>query len=168
MNVALPNIEGEIFRLTDEWIQKGLEASRVSERKRMVLPLHRTQDAIVQRIVNFMQPGTYIRPHKHPRIHASESVYIEKGAISLLIWDDEGNIKESHWLHYNSPGKLIDIEPNVWHSMFVWYPDTVLLEFKRGPYDLQEDKYFAPWSPEEGTPEAEEFLEKLVVELRGS
>ncbi|TNE73369.1 cupin fold metalloprotein, WbuC family [bacterium] len=167
MKLALPNVKGTVFKLTNELIEQGLQASRVSERKRMVLPVHRSQDAIVQRIVNFLQPGTYIRPHKHPREHASESVYIERGAISLLIWDDEGNLLESHWMHYNSPEKLIDIEPNVWHSMLVWYPDTVLLEFKRGPYDTQEDKYFAPWSPEEGTVEAEAFLQDLIVKLRG-
>lgn len=163
---ALQNVEGQVFRLTDEWIEKGLEESRKSARKRMILPLHRTQDAIVQRIVNFLQPGTYIRPHKHPRNFASESVYIERGAISLLIYNNDGTIQEKHWMHFNQPGKLIDIEPNVWHSMIVWYPDTVLFEFKRGPYDVNEDKYFAPWSPEEGSDEVESYLENLIKECR--
>ena len=161
MALAFPNVTGSVFKLTEELIQKGIEASRESSRKRIVLPIHRTQDALVQRIINFMQPGTYIRPHKHPRDFASETVYILKGAITVLIFNDEGEIVENHWLHYNQPERLIDIEPNVWHTMLVWHPDTVLLEVKRGPYDIEEDKYFAPWSPEEGTEEAEEYLKKL-------
>lgn len=166
MALAFPNIEGSVFKLTDEWIEKGIKASRESERKRMVLPIHRSQDALVQRIVNFMQPGTYIRPHRHPRSFASESIYIEKGAISLLIFDETGVVSEQHWLHYNQPGKLIDIEPNVWHSMIVWYPDTVLIEFKRGPYDAEEDKNFAPWSPKEGSEEAQVYLQNLIESCR--
>jgi len=46
--------------------------------------------------------------------------------------------------------------------MLIWYPDTVLYEFKRGPYDVDEDKQFAPWSPEEGSDEAEAYLKKLL------
>jgi cupin fold WbuC family metalloprotein len=163
---ALQNVGGSVFRLTDEWIEQGLEESRKSPRKRMVLPIHRTQDAIVQRIANFLQPGTYIRPHKHPRPHASESVYIEKGAITLLIFDNDGNVVERHWMHFNQGGKLIDIEANVWHAMLVWYPDTVLYEFKRGPYDVDEDKQFAPWSPEEGSEEADAYLKSLLDSCR--
>jgi len=36
-------------------------------------------------------------------------------------------------------------------------PDTVIAEFKKGPYDPETDKEFAPWSTEDGEELVREF-----------
>ena len=85
MKKAFDNISGTLFIPDENTLEKGIKASRESERKRIILPLHRRQDAKVQRMLNFLQPETYIRPHMHPRNQAVESIVVHKGAIRFLF-----------------------------------------------------------------------------------
>lgn len=149
MKLAFENVTGPLFELSEEWIQDGIEGSRQSRRKRIILPIHREQDARVQRMINFLQPGTYIRPHKHPLPHATESLVLLKGAIRFYTFDDEGNIISDQIISTEPLPGVLDIEPNTWHSFKVLKPDTVLFECKKGPYDAETDKIFAEWAPEE-------------------
>lgn len=147
--LAFENISEPVFGLTDAWIREGIEGSKQSPRKRIILPIHRKQDAVVQRMINFLQPGTYIRPHKHPMPHATETLVLLKGAIRFFTFDDEGNIESDQVISAEPLPGVMDIEPNTWHSFKVLEPDTVLFECKKGPYDAEKDKIFAEWAPEE-------------------
>lgn len=158
---AFPNAEGDLFLLSEEMVERGIEASRRSERKRIILPIHRKQEAEVQRLVNFLQPGTYIRPHLHPLLHATESLVVMKGAIRLFTFDDSGRtISDNRISSVPFPG-VADIEPRIWHTFLVLDEDTVLFECKKGPYSASEDKVFAEWAPEEESPETIGFMEGL-------
>ena len=158
---ALGNPSGDFFKLTDGIIEKGLEASRTSSRKRMIYPVQRTQEAKVQRLLNFMQPGTYIRPHQHPMPHATESIVLLKGAIRFFTFDGEGVVTTDHKLSSAPIPDVIDIEPGTWHSFLVLEQDTIIFECKKGPYNADTDKEFALWSPEEGDEKAMEFMKDL-------
>jgi cupin fold WbuC family metalloprotein len=158
---ALGNPSGDFFNLTDEIIEKGLEASRTSSRQRIIFPVQRTQESQVQRLLNFMQPGTYIRPHQHPMPHATESIVMLKGAIRFFTFDDEGNRLSDDRLSSGRLPAVIDIEPNVWHSFLVMEKDTIIFECKKGPYNADTDKKFADWSPEEGDPESEIWMKQM-------
>lgn len=156
---ALPNASGDLFVLDEATILEGIEKSRLSSRKRIIFPIHRNQDDLVQRMVNFVQPGTYIAPHIHPRDHASESVFINRGAIGFILFDELGNVQSTTKLEQ---GGFLDIVPGVWHTMLALEPDTIMFEFKRGPYD-DSDKHFASWAPQEGEPGTEELLAKYLT-----
>lgn len=147
--LAFDNIQGNWYQLTAADWEAGLETSRTSPRRRCILPIHRTQDAPVQRMLNFLQPGTYVRPHRHPRTGAVESIALLKGAIRFRIFEEDGSVKTEFDLRAGTPQSVVDIEPLVWHAFDVLEPDTILFETKMGPYDTQLDKEFAPWSEEE-------------------
>lgn len=123
------------------------------------MPIQRSSQAKVQRLLNFLQPGTYVRPHRHPLPHATESVCLLEGHLEVIIFSPEGQMTGRHHLSPRSP--LIDLEPNTWHGMIIHDPDTVIFETKQGPYDPMTDKEFAPWSPEEDSPDAAPFLNSL-------
>jgi cupin fold WbuC family metalloprotein len=159
--LALTNFTGDVFYLTDEILDAGIQASRESTRKRMIYPIQRTQADLVQRLINFLQPGTYIRPHYHPLKHATETIHVMQGSLIFFVFDDDGNIKDGYYVESGSAGSVIDIVPGVWHNFVVLSEDTVIIEFKKGPYDALTDKVFADWAPEEDTPEADEFLKML-------
>ncbi|MDF1825175.1 MAG: WbuC family cupin fold metalloprotein [Verrucomicrobiales bacterium] len=163
MKLALDNPTGSVFTVTPELLKEGLAASRSSPRHRMLLPIHRHQDDMVQRMVNFMQEGTYIQPHQHPRDFATETILVMQGEMGFVVFDEGGSLKSVHRL---KPGELIDIEARVWHGVVALAPDTVILEIKRGPYD-DTDKVFAVWAPEENSeamPEYLAWLESLFTE----
>ncbi|MDR9364884.1 MAG: WbuC family cupin fold metalloprotein [Balneolaceae bacterium] len=159
--LALDNVSGDFFQLSEKMIESGLRESRKSDRKRMILPIHREQDAKVQRMINFLQPGTYIRPHKHPLDHASESLVIIQGSIRFYTFDKGGIVSRFNKVNSKPLPGVVDIEPRVWHSFIVLEDDTILFECKQGPYDAETDKQFADWSPEEGSNKVKEWMKNF-------
>jgi cupin fold WbuC family metalloprotein len=137
-------------------------ASRESPRRRIILPLQRSTTEAVQRMLNFMQPGSYARPHCHPLPENVEHVVVIRGAIGFLIFDSAGDVLAAHRLSAGNPAAcLIDIEPGVWHTLVPLEEDTVVMEAKRGPYNSATDKQFATWAPEEGAPSTADYSLKL-------
>jgi cupin fold WbuC family metalloprotein len=158
---ALPNASGDAFRLDEKLIARGIAAAGASARRRIIMPIHRVQEARVQRMLNFLQPGTYIRPHLHPLDHASETICALRGALGFVLFDEAGAVKETMVLREGGLG-VVDIEPRVWHGMVALEAGTVLLEMKQGPYDAATDKIFADWAPEEGEASAENYERALA------
>ncbi len=161
MNRSLPNTQGDFFKIDSALWNKGVRASRRSERKRIILPIHRQQEALVQRMLNFLQPGTYIRPHKHPLEGATETLVLLQGKIRFYIFDKKGKIKWSDIIEQGTFNSVMDIEPEIWHTFLVLDNDTVLFESKRGPYNPETDKIFAEWAPEEGSDDVENWMNGL-------
>jgi cupin fold WbuC family metalloprotein len=158
MKLALPNPSGPVFELSPSLLEEGLRESRLSPRRRMLFPIHRGPEDLVQRMLNFMQPGTYVRAHQHPRDHASETLLVLSGCLGFVTFDPGGEVLTTHRL---GVGGLVDIEARVWHSVLALAEDTVILEIKRGPFN-EEDKVFAGWSPEEFSAEAPDHLAWLT------
>jgi cupin fold WbuC family metalloprotein len=157
--LALPAVCGESFVLDAHTLARGCAAAAMSMRQRIILPLHRQQTALVQRMLNFLQPETYIQPHLHPLESASETIQVLQGSIGFLIFDADGGVTQVIRLQAGALG-LIDIEPNLWHGFVALELDTVILEIKRGPYDGQRDKVFAAWAPAEGEVGAAQQLQE--------
>ena len=162
--LALPVVEVPVFVLDSATLERGLKASRESPRRRIMLPVHRSATEGVQRLLNFLQRGSYARPHLHPAPENIEHVVVVKGAAGFLTFDDRGEVKSAHRLTAGDPaGCLIDIEQGLWHTLVPLADDTVVLEIKRGPYCAATDKQFAPWAPEEAAPESAQYLRRLVA-----
>lgn len=156
--VALLPPSNEYNFLTKEMIQEAIVLSRKSKRKRIILPLHKNDDATLHRMFNVIQPGSYIRPHTHQKSNKSESIVVLQGAICVIIFDSEGHIIEHRDIEANSFNFGIDLEPHIIHSFFALKEDTIIFEVKPGPYNKTLDKGFMPWSPEEFTAEAQSYL----------
>jgi cupin fold WbuC family metalloprotein len=159
---ALNNPGGNVFTCTNEIIDNARILSKESNRKRIIIPVHRTQDAAVQRMLNVLQPDTYIRPHMHPLDHAVETILVLKGKICFYHFTDHGSLINQYLIKESDDIPLIDIEPGVWHSFTVLEPDTTLFECKKGPYDELNDKVFAEWAPEEGSAEAKSWFDRFL------
>lgn len=156
--LALPGPVGDVVTLDEALLRRGTEAARQSPRRRMMVPLQRRAEG-VQRMLNFLQPGTYIRPHRHPLPGHVECVAVVQGVVGVLEFSPEGGVR-GHWrLEAGRPTAcLVDIDAGVWHGMVALAEDTVILEIKCGPYDPRRDKEFPAWAPEEGTAEASQAL----------
>jgi cupin fold WbuC family metalloprotein len=159
-----PPVE-DFYLLTAPKIQEGVQASRESPRRRIMVPIQRSEAAVVQRLLNIMQPGSYVRPHQHPRPHAIETVQVLQGAIGLFIFAEGGAVREAVRLAAGSAPSLADLEPRIWHTFTALAEDTVVLEIKGGPYDRARDKIFASWAPAEDEPGAGDYLRSLVERL---
>jgi cupin fold WbuC family metalloprotein len=160
--LALPRIEGPVFALDAVTLERGLKASRESPRRRIMLPMQRSAEERVQRLLNFMQRGSYARPHYHPAPESIEHVVVVKGVAGFVVFDERGHVLSAHRLEQGNPAScLVDIDQGVWHTVVPLSDDMVALEIKRGPYDAATDKKFAPWAPEENSPEAAAYMREL-------
>lgn len=162
---ALTAPAGAVTVLNEAIIQNAIELSRESPRRRIILPFHQHHDEKLHRMFNVMQPGTYIRPHRHSAPPKAESIVLLRGSLWFVVFTDTGEVSESWRLAPGLGDFGVDIAPGVFHTFIVTEADTVIFEVKPGPYEKADDKDFATWAPAEGEPEAARYQEELLKRL---
>ena len=142
--------------------------ARQSDRKRDIHIFHTGDRDPLQRMLNAIQPGSYITPHRHHNPPKSESIVLLQGVLGYASFDDDGTVQEGDFILLDAKRGMygLDIRPCVWHTIFALDLDTVVFEVKPGPYDSLSDKRFAPWAPPEGSPEAVKYLMELEDRFR--
>ena len=147
--------------LLDQTSQKA----RISPRLRMNHNFHSGSQDTMQRMLNAMEPGTYIRPHKHEHPDKREVFFALKGTLCLVEFEDDGRIRESTLLNPKSDCIGAEIQARTYHTVISLESGSVAYELKDGPYDPADDKNFAGWAPPEGASDAEAYLEQLIARL---
>jgi len=158
---AMPAPGTDVTGISGSLIQQVIDASRQSPRRRIIMPFHKSSDDRLQRMLNAIQPGSYIRPHRHVNPPKSESIVVLKGIICFVEFSESGDIGSVMVAGSALPLLGIDIDATVYHTYFALEPDTVLFEVKPGPYDEGSDKQFAPWAPAEGSVGCREFAANI-------
>ncbi len=132
------------------------DGARGRPRRRLNDNLHATPDDPVQRLFIAMEPGSYVRPHRH-RPDRFELFVGVRGRLVVLTFDDAGRVLTRDEV---TPGGAADslaaaeIRGGTWHTVIALEPGSTFLEVKQGPYAPLPDKDFAAWAPAEDTPEA--------------
>ncbi|MBM5815068.1 MAG: cupin fold metalloprotein, WbuC family [Cyanobacteria bacterium K_Offshore_surface_m2_239] len=145
------------LRLLDQSLFDAVaEQARQAPRLRRNFNLHAEPDR-VQRFLNVLQPGTYVRPHRHLRAQPGEGFecfVVLQGSLGLLVLDGQGEVLEQVRLDADGPVRGVDLREGEVHTLVALAPDTVMFEIKQGPYEPTRDKDFLTDFPAEGTPEA--------------
>jgi len=145
----------------NELINETIAKAKLTERKRVNYNFHETYEANVQRMLNAMEPGTYVQPHKHEDPDKVEVFIILKGKALVVEFDDNGNIIE-HCVIAVGGNSAAEIAPRVWHCIVPLITGTVVYEIKDGPYSPITDKNFAHWAPKEGDPDCGQYVNELI------
>lgn len=128
-------------------------------RLRLNRNLHGMPDP-VHRLLNAIEPGSYVRPHRHLDPPKSETVIVLAGALGLILFDAEGNEIERERLEASGERFGADIFPGTWHSFVALSKGTVFFETKPGPYVSPAAADLAGWAPAEGESGARELEER--------
>lgn len=148
-----------------ELIRTSIENAVKSQRKRMNYNFHLTFEDPINRMLNAMEPGSYVRPHKHENPNKREVFIILCGSILIVIFDDQGNIIQHLLLNNSTDNYGIEIPEKTWHMAISLQSGSVVYEIKDGPYSPIDDKNFAPWAPEEGNQACHQFLKNILTKL---
>jgi cupin fold WbuC family metalloprotein len=142
--------------------------ARCSMRRRDIHVLHTGDSDVLQRMLNALQPGSYIRPHRHSNPPKAEAIVLLQGTLGYVTFDDMGTPQEEHFVLLDrSRGVFaIDTRAHVWHTFFALEGDVVVFEVKPGPYVPSSDKDFAPWAPPEHSEAATTYLAALEDKFR--
>lgn len=136
-----------------------------SERRRKNLNMHDDYADPCQRLFNALEPGTYIRPHRHLNPPKPECFLAVRGLIALVIFDVDGEVEQVVPFGVDCDVLAMELSPGQWHTLLALESGSIFFETKPGPYLLLSDKDFAPWSPAEGAPEAENYLAGLIAKV---
>jgi cupin fold WbuC family metalloprotein len=157
-----------MIKINDEFINTVSEQAKQSERKRKNYNFHKKAEDTLQRMLNAMEPGTYIQPHKHENPDKVEAFFSLKGKFLVVEFDDDGRITEYVVLDPKAGSYGCEIAPKTWHMIICLEPGTVAYEVKDGPYNPSDDKNFAPWSPKEGEDGADEYINHIISQTIGN
>lgn len=153
-----------IKRVSQELFDNVSQQASALPRRRKNHNFHQLPDT-VQRFLNVLQPGTYVRPHRHVRANNSngfELFLVLQGEIGFLVLDEQGQVVQTERLCAQGPTYGLELEEGQYHTLIALAPDTVMFEIKEGPYVPAADKDFMERFPAEGTAEAERQVKAWV------
>jgi len=137
-----------------------VEAARKSPRLRMNHNLHRMDDPI-HRLLNAMEPASYVQPHRHLAAPRTETLACIRGRGAVLVFDDDGKLNSRFVLSPSGPDFACELPPGTWHSLLALETGTVFFEVKAGPYVAPVASDVAAWAPPPADARAAEYLEVM-------
>lgn len=151
---------------SSEYLDELSGQAKDSPRKRQHRNIHQSYQEACQRLFNAIEPGSYIRPHRHAADPRNELLIAVRGLMALLTFDEHGNVTGSLRFGSDNCGTHLalgaEVPANTWHTVIALQPGCVLLEVKAGPFDPAQPKDLAPWAPDEGSISAQKYLSCLV------
>jgi cupin fold WbuC family metalloprotein len=159
--LALPPPDGELALLSRELLETAKEQSRLSPRRRIIQPFHKSNADLLHRMLNVVQPDSYIRPHRHLDPPKAEAWVLLSGSLLFFTFEDNGSVRNCVVARAGGDVFGVDLVPGVFHSFIALEPDTTVYEVKTGPYAPSNDKTFASWAPAENSDERSAYVEGL-------
>ena len=150
------------LKLLDEVSAEAVAAPR----RRRNRNFHAKDDFIAHRLLNAIEPGSYVAPHRHNDATKDETMVVLRGRLGLVEFDDSGAVVRATVLEPGGAVLGCDIPHGTWHSLVALEPGTVFLEAKAGPYTALTADEKATWAPLEGDAEAPTYLEGLTRRFR--
>lgn len=141
------------------------EAARENPRRRKNLNFHPTEAHASSRLLNAIEPDSYVRPHRHLEPAKDETLIAVRGRLGVVFFDEAGNITCHTVVSPEGEAIGADIPDGVYHTVLALEPGSIFFEAKAGPYRPITEEEKAPWAPAEGDPEAREFLERMQQAL---
>ncbi|MDR1004208.1 MAG: WbuC family cupin fold metalloprotein [Prevotellaceae bacterium] len=150
--------------ITKELLDTVTKQAQAHPRLRMNYNLHDSLSAPIHRLLNVLEPDTYLPPHRHP--DKEETYMIVRGNLLTFFYDDNGNI--TLWTRLNPADGYygIEVPPNTWHNIVSLESGTTIFEVKSGPYMPLAPEDIAPWAPKSTDAEGiARFRQQLLASI---
>lgn len=148
--------------ISDELLDGVTSEAQASPRLRMNYNFHASLDAPIHRLLNALEPGTYLPPHRHT--DKEETYVVLRGSLLAFFYDNSGNITEKVDLNPSAGVYGLEIPAGTWHSIISLETGTVIFEIKSGPYCPLPPEDIAPWAPAPSDVEGAAVFMKQMLE----
>ncbi len=148
-------------RLLDKLTAQALTAPRLRKNHN----LHPSDEFCCHRLLNAVEPGAYIRPHRHLDPAKDETFVILRGRMGIFVFDDRGTVIDKTVIAAGEETLAVDIPHGVFHTAVSLESGSVFFEAKAGPYHPLREDELAPWAPAEGSEEAAKYLSGLKAQV---
>ncbi|HGE4485735.1 TPA: WbuC family cupin fold metalloprotein [Escherichia coli] len=102
----------------------------------------------------WVNPGTYVRPHRHP--HTFELLLPLRGRFVVLNFDDRGTV--THRAILGETCTVLEMAAGTWHAVLSLDTGGIIFEVKHGGYQPVAADDYAHWAPAEGEPGTTELM----------
>lgn len=151
--------------ITPDLLDQVTGEARNNVRRRKNFNLHPSDAFCCHRLLNAMEPDSYIQPHRHLDPNKDESMVILRGKLGIVAFDEKGAVTGTHLLQAGD-AVAVDIPHGEFHTVLSLEPATVFFEAKAGPYLPLATGEKAPWAPLEGDGSARAYHASLVALFR--
>ena len=128
------------------------------DRGRINHNLHTSLQDPIQRFFNILEPGSYVRPHRHTDPPRWEVFVGLAGRAAVLEFDHRGRAIRRCDISPRGPDIAVEITAGSWHTVTALASGTELFALKPGPYSPVSDMDFAAWAPPEEDTDRELFV----------
>lgn len=151
--------------ISSDLLDTVIQQAKASTRLRKNYNFHETAEDTLHRMLNALEPDTYVQPHMHKNPDKREAFVILRGRALVITFDDNGTITRRSVIKPGGENLGVEIPAGEYHTIIALETGTVVYEVKDGPYKVSDDKNFAPWAPAEGDADAQEYLQGLINEV---
>jgi len=147
-----------ITRETLDWISGQ---AKQSSRLRKNYNFHTSDGDVCHRLLNAMEPDSYIQPHRHLDSNKDETLVVIRGKMGVIMFNSDGAVAERVSLEPTGNIMMVNLPHGKFHTMISLEEGSVFFEAKAGPFvPLTRDER-APWAPEEGAESSSAYLASL-------
>ncbi len=152
---------------SSQYFDELLNTAARSKRLRAHANVHSSYTDRCQKLFNAIKVDSYIRPHRHSLDPKEECLIAVRGLFGLIEFGDHGGIESitlfgsEKYSQKFSIASGVSLPAGVWHTVISLVENSILFEVKSGPFDPALAKEFAPWTPEEDSEYAQEYLYAL-------
>ena len=134
-----------------------------SARKRKNFNFHAADNDSSHRLLNGIEPGSYVPPHCHSDPSKDETIIVLRGKLGAVFFDKYGAITHNVLLQAGGDALAVNVPHGVFHTLAALVPGTVFFEAKAGPYQPLTEAERANWAPPEGAPDAPAYQASIVA-----
>jgi cupin fold WbuC family metalloprotein len=149
-----------VITIDQQQLDRLSDQARENPRLRKNLNIHPNDEFCCHRLLNAMEPDSYIRPHRHLDPVKDETFVLIRGKIGVLMFDEQGSVTEKALLEPDGI-VVLDIPHGRFHAAISLETGSIFFEAKAGPYIPISDAEKAGWAPEDGAPDTSAYLERL-------
>lgn len=154
-----------MIKINNELLGPLIQSAKNSDRFRKNYNFHEKMEEPVQRLLNALEPNTYVRPHRHIAPDKDEIFFVLKGRMVVIEFDEEGQITDHLILDPLAGSFGCEVKAGKWHCLISLETGSVAYEVKEGPFSPIEESNFAPWSPAHDSDEIDQYKNHLLKEL---
>ena len=155
----------EIIVLSSDDLKELKRLASINVRSRIRLCAHRSPNDGLHEMFIVHYQNCYVRPHKH--LQKVESILVLEGEVDLVIFNEDGSIRQIHELGAVDSGKYFyhRLPAEIFHMLIVRSNLLVFHESTEGPF-LRENTVFPDWAPAEQGMVSKEFVNTIKALIK--
>ncbi len=147
--------------IDQDMLDRLVQDARSAPRRRKNLNFHAQNEDPCHRLLNAVEPESYIPPHRHLAPGKDETMLVMRGRFGVIEFDPQGAVVARIVLQAAGLVPGLTIPRGVFHGIVALDPGSVFLEAKAGPYQPYTPEELAPWAPRENDAAAPAYLAGL-------